>query len=168
MLCRFPRSLLVFSFFTCCTAGAAPSLAKIDPCKTLDPVAFNTIATDWFGMPVTLSMTSTPGPRGGTCDFSTETPKHIDILVFYTPNGIPDNYGLGETTPPKETLVDSVGDRAVYDFDTTPTNKYKSQNLSILSGKAIIVLSLTIDQKLPLVSRLKLADFANEQLLPKF
>jgi hypothetical protein len=168
MLFRFPRLLLVFSFGTCITASATPSLAKVDACKTLDLVTFNTIATEWFGVPITLTMTSTPGPRAGTCDFSTELPKHIDISVFYTPNGIPDNYGLGDTTPPKETLVDSVGDRAVYDFDTTPTNRYKLQNLSILSGKAIIVLSLAIDQKLPLVSRLKLADFANEQLLPKF
>ena len=76
-------------------------------------------------------------------------------------------YGLGQPPPPNETPVSGVGDKAVFDQDANLANRYKTENLAILKGNAVLVLSLTLDQKLAFVAKEKLADFAARQLAPK-
>jgi hypothetical protein len=148
-------------------ASAAPPPAQVDACKMLDPASANAAAKAWFGAPGTLAVVAAPGARGGSCGFQTETPKHIDITIFYAPSANASMYGLGQPTPSGETPVSGAGDKAVFDQDATPTNGRKTENLAILKGNAVLVLSVTIDQKLDFVAKEKLTDFAVKQLVPR-
>ena len=56
-------------------------------------------------------------------------------------------YGLGQPTPAGETPVSGAGDREVFDQDAAPTNGLKTENLAVLKGNALLVLSVTLDQK---------------------
>ena len=76
-------------------------------------------------------------------------------------------YGLGQPTPPDETPVSGAGDRAVFDQEANPTNGLKTENLAILKGNAVLVLSVTIDEKLAFVAKEKLTEFAVKQLVPR-
>lgn len=148
-------------------ATAAPPPAQVDACKMIDPTSVNAAARAWFGLPVTLAQVSATGARGGTCGFTADTPKHIDITIFYAPSANASMYGLGQPTPSDETLVSGAGDRAVFDQDASPTNGLKTENLAVLKGNAVLVLSVTIDEKLAFVAKEKLTDFAVKQLVPR-
>jgi hypothetical protein len=147
-------------------ATAAPPPAQVDACKMIDPASVNAAARIWFGLPVTLAQISSTGPRAATCDFQTDTPKHIDITIFYAPSANASMYGLGEPTSSDETPVSGAGDRAVFNQDASPTNGRKTENLAVLKGNAVLVPSVTIDEKLPFVAKEKLTDFAAKQLVP--
>jgi hypothetical protein len=148
-------------------ATAAPPPAQVDACKMIDLASVNAAARAWFGVPVTLAQVSATGARGGTCGFSTDTPKHIDITIFYAPSANASMYGLGQPTPPDETPVSGTGDRAVFDQDASSTNGLKTESLAVLKGNAVLVLSVTIDEKLAFVAKEKLTNFAVKQLVSR-
>jgi hypothetical protein len=147
-------------------AGAVPP-AQVDACKLIDVNAANAAAKVWFGTAITFTGSSATGVRGGTCDFSTDSPKHIDFSVFYAPVGNPDFYGLGASRPPNETPVSGVGDRAVYDETNDAGSRYKNKDFAVLKGKAVLVISVTLDKSVPFVTKEKLAEFAAKQFVPK-
>lgn len=167
MTFRPAELLLGLSMAAFVPAMAAPPSAPVDACKMIDPVAVASAAKAWFSVPVMLAKDSAPGPRAGSCSFTTDSPQHIDITIFYAPSANPSMYGLGQPPPPNETPVSGVGDKAVFDQDANLANRYKTENLAILKGNAVLVLSLTLDQKLAFVAKEKLADFAARQLAPK-
>ncbi len=78
-----------------------------------------------------------------------------------------DSLQVGHPTPPSETPVSGAGDKAVFDQDATPTNGLKTENLAVLKGNAVLVLSVTLDQKRAFVAKEKLTDFAIKQLVPR-
>jgi hypothetical protein len=167
MLFRSGGLLLALWIAGLTSATAAPPPAQVDACKMIDLSSINAAAKTWFGAPVTLAEISTPGARGGTCGFITDTPKHIDITIFYAPLANASMYGLGQPPPPDETPVSGAGDRAVFDQDANPTNGLKTENLAVLKGNAVVVLAVTLDQKLAFVAKEKLTDFAVKQLVPR-
>lgn len=161
------RSIQILGVVLLAAELTAAAQAKIDACKKIDAAAVTAAASAWFGAPVKLNINSAQGTTAGTCDYQTDSPKHIDISVYYAPSVNVQSYGLGENLKPGESLVTGVGDKAVFDFDDSPTTQYKSENFSVLKGKAVMILNLTIDRKLPTVTKEKLADFAKQQLVPK-
>ncbi|MFC5864424.1 hypothetical protein ACFPT7_19110 [Acidicapsa dinghuensis] len=164
MLIRSMQLLGAAMLAGCLTAGAQ---ARIDACKKIDAAAVNAAASAWFGAPVTFTVNSAMGTTAGTCDYATQTPKHIEISIYYAPDVNVQMYGLGQNLQPGESLVTGVGDKAVFGLDNNSGN-YKSEKLSILKGKAVMVLTMTLDKKLPTVPKEKLADFGTKQLVPKF
>jgi len=146
--------------------SAAPA-PQVDACKLIDVATANATAKAWFGATIAFTASSAPGPRGGTCDFSPDSPKHIDFSVFFAPVGNAAAYGLGPSAPPNETPVPGVGDRAVYDQSNDATLRYKNEDFAVLKGTAVMVISVTLDKGLGFVPKEKLADFAKRQLVPK-
>jgi hypothetical protein len=151
----------------CMAADAAPPPAQVDACKLIDAAAVNSAAKAWLGATTALEGNSAPGARGGSCGFTTESPKHIDFTIFYAPAGNPEAYGLGSTAPPGETPVSGVGDKAVYDQSNDPKDRYKSEEIAVLKGRAVLVFSLTLDKSLAFVPKEKLAEFAAKQFAAK-
>lgn len=100
-----PRFVLVSVCMGVALTGAVPASAQrkvVDACK----LARAADVAELFGGGVKLEVDSATGPRAGTCDFSTETPKHIDVVLFYAPVANVEMYGF--TNPPpvaKDTLV---------------------------------------------------------------
>ena len=108
-------SALFLSLVT--SSSAAPPPVHVDACKLVDLASVNAAAQAWFGFPVTLAQDSASGTGSGTCDFTTDKPKHIDISIFYAPSADASRYGLGQPPPPNEVPVSGAGDRAVFDQD---------------------------------------------------
>jgi len=148
-------------------AAGAQSGPKIDACKKIDAAAVTAAASGWFSAPVTFTVNSAQGKTAGTCDYQTEAPKHIEISIYYAPDVNVRMYALGENLKPGETLVAGVGDKAVFGLDDNSGSQYKSEKLSFLKGKAVMILTLNLDRKLPTVTKEKLADFATKQLVPQ-
>ena len=159
-------SALFLSLVT--SSSAAPPPVHVDACKLVDLASVNAAAQAWFGFPVTLAQDSASGTGSGTCDFTTDKPRHIDISIFYAPSADASRYGLGQQPPPpNEIPVSGAGDRAVFDQDAGSAGRYKVENLSILKGHAVLVLCIMFDQKLAFVAKEKLADFADRKLVPR-
>lgn len=161
------RSMQLLSIAVLTAGLVAGAQTKIDACKKIDASAVNAAASAWFGAPVTFTVNSAMGTTAGTCDFMTEKPKHIEISIYYAPDVNVQTYGLGQNLKPGESLVAGVGDKAVFGTEDDSTTTAKSEKLSILKGKAVMILTLNLDRKLPNVPKEKLADFGSKQLVPK-
>ena len=155
----FLRSASLFVAFS--------SAAQVDACKLMDAAAVNAAAKAWFGATAALTLVAAPGPRGGTCEYYTDSPRHIDLTIFYAPVANPGFYGLDLPAPKNETPVSGVGDRAVYDDSNDPGNRYKVEEIAVLKGKAVLVFSVTLDKSAAFVPKEKLAEFSTKQFVPK-
>jgi hypothetical protein len=146
----------------------AAGAAQVDACKLIDAVAVNSAAKAWFDAIVPLTLSSVPGARGGTCGYTTESPKHIDFTFFYAPIVVdPGMYGLAQSAPKGETPVPGAGERAVYDDSTDPGGRFKMEEIAVLKGNAVLVFSLTLDKSVAFVPKEKLAEFVAKQVVPK-
>jgi hypothetical protein len=139
----------------------------IDACKRIDAAAVSAAASSWFSAPVKFTVNSAAGSTAGTCDFQTQSPRHIEVSVYYAPNVNMQTYGLGQNLQPGESLVAGVGDKAVFGAEDNSGSTYKTEKLSFLKGHAAMILTLNLDRKLPSVAKDKLADFAKQLLVPK-
>ena len=152
---------------------AAASLAliasganQVDACKLIDDNTVNKAASAWFGMPIKLDVIPTPGPRGGTCGFETDNPKHIDITVFYAPRANPSFYGFSQPIPQDTVAVSNLGEAALFHQSSDPKDRYKSEDLAVLKGSAVLDFNITLDKGLPFVTKEKVAEFVSK-LVPK-
>lgn len=147
-------------------AGFTLNAAQVDACKFIDGGSVNNAATGWFGTPIKLEVISTPGPRAGTCGFATENPKHIDISIFYAPRANASMYGFNQPIPRDTVAMSHLGNAALFQQSSNPSDRYKSENLAVLKGSAVLVFDVTLDKGLPFVPKEKLADFVSK-LVPK-
>lgn len=147
-------------------SSAAANAAQVDACKLIDTAAVNAAATAWFGVPLSLKPSPTPGAHGGTCDFETDSPKHIDFSIFYAPRANANMYGFNRPTPQGDVPVSHLGDAALFRQTSDPNDRYKSEDLAVLKGSAVIDLNITIDKGMPFIAKEKLAEFASK-LVPK-
>lgn len=141
-------------------------MPPIDACKLVDSGSVNAAVSAWFGMPLKLQASSVPGPRGGTCEFATDSPKHVDFTIFYAPRANATMYGFNRPTPQGMVAVSHLGDAALFRQSSDPNDRYKSEDLAILKGTAVIDLNITEDKGLPSIGKEKLAEFA-AKLVPK-
>jgi hypothetical protein len=156
---RYLALLFTLAALTRTASSAAPAAPQIDACKLTDKA---TVAAT-LGVALT-SMDSTPGARGGTCDFTTEPPKHLDITIFYAPIANPGMYGFNQPTPPNNIAIPNLGDAALFANITTPADRYSSENFTVLKGKSILNILVTADKSLPLIPKEKLAALALKML----
>ena len=155
-------AIAAMAVYTCIASGAS----QVDACKVVDPASVNAAVSEWFGTPVKLQVSSATGPRGGTCDFATNNPKHIDFSIFYAPRANASLYGFSQRTPEGMVAVSHLGDSALFRQSSDPTDRYKSEDLAILKGTAVLDFNIALDKELPFVPKEKLAEFASK-LVPK-
>lgn len=163
---RYTSVLLFAVVATVSYSSLASSAPQIDACRLVDSASVNAVASAWFGMPLKFQISPAPGPRGGTCDFETDTPKHIDFTVFYAPRANASMYGFNRQTPQGMVTVNHLGDSALFRQSSDPSDRYKSEDLAVLKGTAVLDLNMTLDKGLPFVEKEKLVEFA-AKLVPK-
>jgi hypothetical protein len=160
-------SLVMAACFAATATAVPPPGPQVDPCKQFDTAAVSAAIKAWFGPSVALSVYPVPGRGSGTCCFSAETPRHLDITIFYAPVANVAMYGFHQPTPAGNTPVAGLGDAALFQEQSNPADRYKSENISILKGRAVLVFDLTVDKNVAFVPQEKLAEFAAKEFVPK-